>query len=178
VDLPNSALHQTLLVVYSILWAGILPSLARLRVFAMNPLDAAAWNRLFWGVLLGNALPITLLAALMVTLPPVGGFWGVVAGGAFGLLPTTIPRLTHAATASNSALRRHHTPREARTVLCDWDKQWAERPTKGWERDDWGRLNLNHPDLARNNLSAHLGAFFITAVPPALTGVLIVCFAS
>ena len=169
--LTESALHQTLLVVYSVLWAAATPTFGRLRLFAINNLTPKAWARLAWGLAFGNAVPVAGLAALML-LPEVNGFRGFAAGAAIGLWPAVLPRLLHAFTASNECLRWYHTKSEATQVLQAWDKQWFEGLPAGWRDANWDRLGSVR-EARDNGLWRHLAAAGLVALLP-LTATLVV----
>ena len=102
-DLTNA--QQVLLVVYAVLWAGILRTFGRLRVFAVNDLfrrsGSTAWWKRFWrlvvGVLIGNLAPVALLVLLLRFPPDPGGWWGIAAAALAGISPVAFPRFLHAA---------------------------------------------------------------------------------
>jgi hypothetical protein len=162
---PKSALHQSLLLVYAVLWGAATPTFGRLRLFAVNSWDNKAPRRLAWGLLLGNAVPIAGLAFLM-WLPKVNGFWGVAAGASIGLFPAVLPRLLHAFTASNESVAYYHTQTEAKQVLKAWDEQWFTNLSRSlaWPVR-WTTLH-DIPEAKANNRSAHLtAAAWIAALP-------------
>lgn len=126
-----SPAQQVLLVVYAVLWAGILRTFGRLRVFAINDLftrsDWSAWRKRFArfvvGILIGNVAPVLLLVLLLLRPPDPGNWWGIIAAALAGISPVAFPRFLHAAIASNETWSHFYADsREYAEVLDEWDK--------------------------------------------------------
>lgn len=170
--LPDTALHQTLLVVYAVLWGAGTATFGRLAVFAINEFDRPEVQRRFWiGVLLGNVAPVLTLAALLTIVPNVEGFWGILSGGLLGIAPVVFPRLLHACTASNERLHRYYSRDEARQVLKKWDKLWFQRIDSAWDTN-WQKLS-GIPEAKANNCAAHLQAAVLVGATPLITLLLV-----
>ena len=139
--------HEVLLVVYAVLWAGILPTFRRLRAFAVNELfgrkptqeqkeaRARAARRVTSGVLVGDAAPAVLLAFLLRWFPESCGFWGFLAGGLAGVSAVIFPRLLHALLAAEGNWKRHYSPDEWLVVLEDWDRSSVVKTDSGLARN-------------------------------------------
>ena len=125
-----TAPQQVLLVVYAVTWAGILPTLGRLRVFAINDLFRRSapkpWlkrlARFLVGVLLGNIAPVALLLLLLRSLPTPTSSWGIAVAALAGLSPEAFPRLLQAAVISDETWKYFFDEQEKETVLEKWDR--------------------------------------------------------
>lgn len=124
-----STSDQVLVVVYAVLWAGILPTFGRLRAFAINRLfDCHTPNRLpratrfLVALILGNLAPVTLLVALLRWLPEPAGWWGAFVAALAGISPVIFPRLLHTFTLSDGPAEWFYPDKvEREAVLDDWD---------------------------------------------------------